>query len=194
VRFRPPHFPQHRTRTQRTRTVCLSPAVIRRPRDVVSVREIALSFSPLPSPCPRCGRDHKPNGLIRLTGAETISTDSEKEQHVSRDHKLTGCSLTCSWLSFPTRLHFSLPLARSSASQLLVVFSSPVWPPAFLLPPPPPPTPPIPLIVPNTLIPSASRHAPISPKHVQFQAPRPYYYPYPPRPSTHKPCAVEGCD
>ena len=56
------HFPwQHRTRTQRASNFCLSPAIFA----IVSDRD-SCSSAPLPSPYPRCGRDHKPNGPFRL--------------------------------------------------------------------------------------------------------------------------------
>ncbi len=53
---------QHHTRTQAIKHVC---GVSRSPDQAHKARE-RLSFSPLPPLCPRCGRDHKPNGPFTL--------------------------------------------------------------------------------------------------------------------------------
>ena len=55
---------QNHTRTQAIKHVCgVSHTVL--PDQARKARE-RLSFSPLTPPCPRCGRDHKPNGPFTL--------------------------------------------------------------------------------------------------------------------------------
>ena len=95
------------------------------------------------------------------------------------------------WSSSPTRLP-SAYLSRDRLPPIFWLSFRLLCGPAFLSPPPHT-KPHFPLIVPNTLITSVSRHAPTL-KHVTLQTPCTCHYPYPSRPSTHKPCAVEGRD